>query len=300
MAPDDGTERWFAPNGDGSRDSVSWTATTAEAGSIVWRVLDGLGTEVRRTTLMVKAGATTVTWDGKDDAGHVVADGLYEVRVHPRDATGNQGTSIARSVRVATALGFVTTSKPLFYPQDNDRFAKSTTLGFKLARPGDRDLDHRRCLGRRRGHPARRPADRAGAWTRAYDGRRTDGTRLKAGTYTSVVAATDGTTTVSQSVAFQMNAFSIRPSDTTPKRGQKITVRVTSAEPLSTKPRVYIKQPGKTSWSVVMTKVSTYEWKATVTLKSGGTARAGTVTFKVKATDKDGHSQKTSRAVAIH
>ena len=97
-----------------------------------------------------------------------------------------------------------------------------------------------------------------------------------------------------------MNAFSIRPSDTTPKRGQKITVRVTSAEPLSTKPRVYIKQPGKASWSVVMTKVSTYEWKATLTLKSGGTAKAGTVTFKVKGTYKDGHTQKTSRAFAIH
>ena len=160
VAPDASTERWFAPNGDGSRDTVSWTATTAEAGSIVWRVLDGEGTEIRRTTMTVKAGATTITWDGKDDDGHIAADGLYEIRAYPRDATGNQGASVSRSVRVATTLGFLTTSKTLFYPQDNDRFAKTTTLGFTLAHPADRDVDHRRCVRRGRGHPARRPADR--------------------------------------------------------------------------------------------------------------------------------------------
>jgi hypothetical protein len=47
-----------------------------------------------------------------------------------------------------------------------------------------------------------------------------------------------------------------------------------------------------------MTKVSTYGYKATVTLKSGGTI--GNVTFKVVAKDKDGRSQKTSKAFAIH
>jgi flagellar hook assembly protein FlgD len=300
VAPDDSTERWFAPNGDASRDSVSWTATAAEAGSIVWRVLDSLGAEIRRTTISVKAGASTVTWDGKDDGGHVAPDGLYEIRIHPRDATGNQGTSVSRSVRVATTLGFVTTSKTLFYPQDNDRFAKTTTLGFKLVRPATVTWTIVDGSGAVVATLLDAQSTGAGPWTRAYDGRRTDGTRLTTGTYTSVVTAYDGTATASQAVAFQMNAFSIRPSDTTPKRGQKITVRVTSAEPLSTKPRVYIKQPGKASWSVVMTKVSTYEWKATLTLKSGGTAKAGTVTFKVKGTDKDGHSQKTSRAFAIH
>ncbi len=122
--------------------------------------------------------------------------------------------------------------------------------------------------------------------------------RLKAGAYSSVVTATDGVTSVSQAVAFQMNAFSIRPSDTTPRRGQRITVRVTSAEPLSTRPRIYVKQPGKTTWSVVMTKVSTYEYKATLTLKTGG--RAGTVTFKVVARDRDARAQRTSKAYAIH
>ncbi len=298
VGPDTSSERWITPNADGSRDSLTWTATTAEAGSFVWRVLDGDGTEVRRETPTVGAGTTAISWDGKDDDGHVVIDGLYELRIHPRDVAGNQGTSVSRSVRVATALGFVTSSKTLFYPQDSDRLAKTTTLGFKLARVATVtwtivDANGAVVVTLLDAQPTA-----AGPWARAFDGRRADGSRLKAGTYTAVVTATDGAATVSQAVAFQMNAFSIRPSDATPKRGQKITVKVTSAEPLSARPRIFITQPGRTTWSMVLTKVSTYEYKATVTLKTGG--KAGTVTFKVVGTDADAHRQRTSQAFAIH
>ena len=298
VAPDTSSERWMTPNADGSRDSLAWTATTAEAGSIVWRVLDSEGTEVRRETIAVAAGPNAISWDGKDDAGHTVADGLYEIRVYPRDVAGNQGTSVGRAVRVITTLGFVTSSRTLFYPQDNDRFARTTTLGFRLVRPATVTWTIVDASGAVAVTLLDAQPTPAGTWTRAFDGRRADGSRLRAGSYTSVVTATDGAATVSQAVAFQMNAFSIRPSDTTPKRGQRITVKVTSAEPLSTKPRVYIRQPGKATWSVVMTKVSTYEYRATVTFKTGG--KAGTVTIKVAATDKDGHRQLTSRAYTIH
>ena len=61
VSPDESADRWFAPNGDGSRDSVSWAATTAEMGSIVWRVLDGDDHEIRRTTMSKAAGAATIT-----------------------------------------------------------------------------------------------------------------------------------------------------------------------------------------------------------------------------------------------
>ena len=297
ITPDETTDRWFAPNGDGSRDSVSWTATTAEPGSIVWRVLDGDGDEVRRTTVSKGAGAATITWDGKDDGGHVVADGLYTLRMHPRDASGTQGTSVDRTIRVATTLGFVTSSKKLFYPQDDDRFGRTTTLGFALAAPATVTWTINDATGAVVATLLDAAPTAAGTVTRSYDGRRTDGTRLPVGAYTSVVTATDDATTASQAVGFTMNAFGIKPSDATPKRGQKITVTVTSAEQLSTKPRLYIKQPGRATWSVAMTKVAAYEYKATITLKSGS---VGTVTFKAKATDKDGHSQKTSKAYPIH
>ena len=118
------------------------------------------------------------------------------------------------------------------------------------------------------------------------------------GRYASVVTATDGATTVSQSVGFEMNAFRVTLSDTTPKRGQTITVKATTAESLKTKPRLFIKQPGKAWWSVAMTKTSTYGYKVSVKLKTGG--GTGTVTFKVVATDKYGQRQRTSQVQQIH
>jgi flagellar hook assembly protein FlgD len=298
VTPDAATEPWFSPNGDGNRDTTAWTATTAEAGSIVWRVVDGGGTEVRRATVAKLAGPATVTWDGKDDDGHRVADGPYDVVFHPRDSSGSQGASVTRSVRVATTLGFVTTTKTLFYPQDADRFAKTTTLGYRLTRPATVTWTIVDATGATVATLLDAQPTAAGTWTRSYDGRRPDGMRLKAGKYRALVTATDDLTTASQAVSFTMDAFAIKPSDTTPKRGQRITVKVTSAEPLSTRPRVYIKQPGKATWSVLMTKVSTYGYRATFTLKKGGTA--GNVTFKVIANDKDGRRQKTSKAFAIH
>ena len=59
---------------------------------------------------------------------------------------------------------------------------------------------------------------------------------LPRGRYTSHVTATDGTLTATQTYAFDVNAFRLKPSDTTPGRGQSITVSVASAETLATAP----------------------------------------------------------------
>ncbi|MEJ7696347.1 MAG: hypothetical protein WKF78_06975 [Candidatus Limnocylindrales bacterium] len=96
----------------------------------------------------------------------------------------------------------------------------------------------------------------AGTVTRVFDGKRPDGTFLPGGSYRSVVTlAGDGSPTISQYRTFKMMAFAISLSDTTPARGQSVTVSATSARSLSSTPRVYVYQPGKTTWSVAMSKV---------------------------------------------
>ena len=79
---------------------------------------------------------------------------------------------------------------------------------------------------------------------------------LPRGRYTSVVTATDGTLVATQAVAFETDAFRLKLSDTTPGRGQTITVTVTSAELLAKIPRLYDLPAGLARWSVRMTKVS--------------------------------------------
>jgi flagellar hook assembly protein FlgD len=297
VAPAADTETAFSPNGDGVRDSMSLSGATSEAGSIAVRVRDAADTTVRSFTVSAAAGNVAVTWNGKNTAGAVVPDGTYDVRLTPRDAAGNSGTGVTRTVTVNNLLGWVTTSKKLFYPQDLDGVSKGTRLSFTLTRPATVTWTIRNAAGAVVATLRDDDALAAGVWSRMFYGRRPDGTMLPTGRYTSHVTATDGTVTGTQAVAFEMNAFKITPSATTATRGRSITIRAISAEGLSTRPRLYITQPGKATWSVSMTKTATLSYKATVTLKTGGSA--GKVTFKVLATDAGGHKQRTSLSLTL-
>ena len=179
-------------------------------------------------------------------------DGPYIMRVYPVDAYGNTGTWAERTVNVVTALKSVKSSAAVFYPQDLDSMAKTTTLSFALTPSDDGHLDDPQRGRRHRRHAAwPRSSGRPGPTSLVFDGRRTDGTMLPPGRYTSFVSATDGTLTASQAVTFDADAFSVKPSDATPARGQSVTLSVTSAEPLTaTAPRAYIYEPGLAAWSV--------------------------------------------------
>ncbi len=290
---------WFSPNGDASRETVAWTVSDTEAGSFGLRVVDADGVAVRKTRVPAVKGTTTVSWSGKDDDGDVVPDGTYEVTMQPRDAAGNDGDSVTRTVVVDATLKGVSSSKSIFYPQDGDTLARTTTLGFTLLDPAtvtwtiiDADGDVVRTLL----DGVERPA---GSVSQGFNGRRADGTYLPTGAYRSVVTlAGDGAPTIAGSVPFTMQAFVITMSDTTPARGQTITVYATSAESLSTTPRVHVYQPGLSRWSVAMTKVSTGKYRAKVTLKSAG--GKGQLRLRVHAEDSGGRGQSTSRYVTIH
>ena len=198
-----------------------------------------------------------------------------------------------------TTLGDVDASKVLFYPQDDDRLAKTTTLRFALTREATVTWT----IVDEAGNVAMTLLDGAvlpaGPVTRVFDGKRADGTWLPRGNYRSVVAvAGDGPVPISQYRTFKMRAFAPSISDTTPRRGQRVTVYATSAETLSTTPRVYIYQPGKTTWSVAMSKVSTGKYKVTLTLRTGG--GTGEVRFRVNAKDVDGRSQSSNLYLPLH
>ena len=199
------------PNGDGLRETIALTATNPEAGTLTMRVVDSDNVLVRKTTLSVKAGSSALGWDGRDSGGSVVADGVYDVRYTLTDAAGNTGAAIARPVRVSTTLGFVTTSRTLFYPQDGDQYAATSVLGYRLLHPATVTWTIRDAAGNVVDTLIDAEAIDAGTYTRSYDAMKTDGTgRLPAGKYTSVVVATDALTETTQAVAFEMNAYGFR------------------------------------------------------------------------------------------
>ena len=297
LVPAATTPSVFSPNGDGVRDTAVTSATLSEAGSLLVRISDGSDATVRTMTVPATAGANSVTWDGRSSAGALVPDGAYTIRLTGRDLAGNTGSAVSREISVVRLLGFVMTSYSVIYPQDLDRLAKSTNLAFTLTRPATVTWTIRNAAGTVVATKLANAAVPAGTQTWLFDGRGAGGTMLPRGVFTSYVTASDGTVTISQSRTFEMNAFAITPSTTVARRGSKITITARSAEGLSTAARLYVYQPGKTVWSVPMSRVDPRSSRATITLKTGGSA--GTVTFKVWARDTDGRAQFTKLALPL-
>ena len=123
----------FSPTGDGTRDRVAVSMTTA-GGASRWRMaVARLSGGVPGSTIRVSDGAgSTVrtTWDGRDDDGHVVADGAYRVTLAAYDAAGNR---VARSfgITVDTAgPSIVARASASIFSPNGDGAADTTTLSW--------------------------------------------------------------------------------------------------------------------------------------------------------------------------
>jgi flagellar hook assembly protein FlgD len=288
----------LSPNGDGVRDTVTFSATSSEPGALAASVRTPYGAIARSWTVATGAGATAVTWDGRDSVGTPVADGRYVVSIVPIDAAGNTGAGQDRVVDVVGALGVVTASSATtFFPQASGGPARTTDLSFTLSRQMLVTWTLRNAANEVVETHLDAASLPAGTQTWTVDGRLSDGTILPPGRYTSVVEATDGAVVASESVAFVADAFLVKPSDTTPRRGQRITITLTSAAPLAANPRVSIYQPGVTAWGVSTVRLSSTTYQATIRLRSGHT---GTVTYKATGRDTAGVILRTSRSYRLH
>jgi hypothetical protein len=285
----------ITPDGDGVSDSISFAADASEGGRLVATVLAG-DEEVASTSAVLGSSGATVRWNGMAE-GAWVPDGEYRVRIRAIDAAGNRSEAVGRDVVAYAALGYVRTSTPVFFPQDGDRLSSTATLGFTLAAPATVDWTIRSASGAVVRTVRAAEALEAGPQSFAWNGRDDAGAMVPRGTYRSVVTAGDGSVSVTQSVSVTADAFRITASDSTPARGQRITITARSAEGLDAAPRLRVSQPGIGAWSVTMRKTDTRVYKATITLKSSST---GTVRFRVAADDSTGDAQSSKLYLALH
>ena len=297
LSPGAGTVGVFSPNGDGVGDTMSTWVTVPEAGSIVGWVTDGSDATVRSWTASSISGANPMVWDGRATGGAFVPDGDYTLHFTARDRAGTGGAGLTRPVRVIGFLRAVAASAKAFYPQDADRLAPTVTLSFAVARPVTATWTIRNAANAIVATHLADAAIGAGAQTWVWDGRNDARVLLPRGIYTSSVSASDGTWTSSQSVRVEMNAFGIVTSTTAPRRGHTLSVTVTSAEALKGSVRLYFLEPGLSTWAVTMIRVDARTWRASVTLRTGGSA--GTLSIKAWAYDYDGRSQATIRALPL-
>ena len=255
LTPAASTTQWFSPNGDGVRDTVSLTATNREPGSIVTRVVDAGGAQVRSWTVANGSAAVAVTWNGRTTARWVRA-GRHLPDPRRGDGHGRQHRSRRRADRQPGRGAAHGDDEPLALLPAGPRHAGSRDGPVVHPRtPDDRHLD----AAQRRQPDRHDPPGRGRAAGRHPDldlqrppiGRQD----AAAGHYTSYVSATDGTLSAVQGAAFDMDAFVIKLNDSTPKRGQSITITATTAELLSKSPSLSIYQPRLARWSVRMSKV---------------------------------------------
>ena len=91
----------FSPDGDGNKDALA----IAQEGSVedLWKAeaLDA-GGGVIRTWKIESAAPAVLSWDGKNDSGQVVPDGVYAYRVASVDRAGNGGSAKVENIIVNT------------------------------------------------------------------------------------------------------------------------------------------------------------------------------------------------------
>ncbi len=288
----------FSPNGDGVADTARFGFTSTEAGTVLAKVRNAAGAAIDTFSEAMPSGAGSATWDGRTSAGSVAPDGTYGVELAPRDLAGNVGAALAATVDVYDALGFVKASAPAFYPLDLDALSRTVRFTFVLAAPATVTLDLLGPTGavvRAVRAAAPMPAGAAG-WT--WNGRLANGSFAPRGSYRLRVQAGDGVRSAVQAARVVLDAFRMTISDTTPGRGQLVTVKVVSTEPLRTLPRIRVAQPGVAPWVVATRRISSGTYAVTFRLKRGGPA--GTIGLKAVATDSRGGSNWSRFAYPLH
>jgi flagellar hook assembly protein FlgD len=287
----------FTPNGDGSADAVTFQVGSNEPGRVTATVAPDGGKAIDTQSVVLSGSSVPVAWDGRKSDGSYAPDGRYDISFVAVDAAGNSSKATARTVDAYGALRDTRSTRLAFYPQDGDRLAKTTGFSFRLLSPATVTWTVVNGKGVVVRTIAEDAAMDAGLHSVRWNGRADDGSYVRTGNYWTVVQATNGTQTAVQRAKVLAAAFRISVSDSTPRRGQRIRVTVISAEPLSTRPRLAISQPGRTTWRVTMTKVSKYKYRVTIRLKPSGT---GKLRLRVYARDTLGNKQATTRNLRLH
>ncbi|HUX13428.1 MAG TPA: gliding motility-associated C-terminal domain-containing protein [Spirochaetia bacterium] len=106
----------FSPNGDGSKDTITFFQETSK--EEIWHgtISNAAGREIRSFTWH-GAADLQVTWDGRADNGLLVPDGPYEYELTSVDRAGNKGMSNKVEFRVDTE------ATPVIISAEYDQFS---------------------------------------------------------------------------------------------------------------------------------------------------------------------------------
>lgn len=287
----------FTPNGDRVGDVLRVRRTLSENARIRLEVRTRKGRLVRAINKDARKGTGSVGWDGRDDHGHRVSDGQYEVVVAARDRAGNRSASSRFTAVVLTAIGRVRQSASALHAADRDKRARDVRVSYALRTRARVRIEVRDAHGnvvRSRGGRSQAKGTREWVW----DGRDATGSFVPSGPYQVVIIATTGVGTMRVERSVFVGAYRIGVSDGTPARGQRLRIRVDPTERQKGAPTLVLTQAGGSERRVRTRKDRHGDYVATVRLRSGGDP--GTLRIEVVGRDDRGHRERQVRELVLH
>ena len=276
----------FTPNGDGISDSLTINHTLSEASYLDISITNSSDTLVKRWTSYSIAWTTSDAWNGTNNAGNTVGDGNFTITVTPKDRAGNIGAPVSTVVKVLTAMRAPKLVPGLFMPTDHDALAQSQTNSVTL----DKDANLTWKITTLAGDVVKTAmvdeAHTVGVVSWVWNGTDDSGADVPDGTYWSVVTADTPNGVYSHRLQVRLMPYKVTATKWHGTPGTKITWTIITAEPQSGWPKLTIKQPGLSGFTVSLIKYSSTKFKATITLRSGGTP--GQVKATLTGTDTGG------------
>lgn len=126
----------FSPDGDGNKDVFVIIQQSSKEDLWEGRILDAQENVVR-TFNVENDSMANITWNGQDDVGKIVLDGVYSYVVHSKDRAGNETTKKLTNIIVDTnrpSLSLNIDRK--FFSPNGDGIYDNISLIPKLAKDG--------------------------------------------------------------------------------------------------------------------------------------------------------------------
>ncbi len=278
----------FTPNGDGLSDRIRVGYTLSEPAHLEVKVKRD-GKLIRRYTKWAYQGPGNVYWNGRKDDGALAAEGKYNIYLTPTDGAGNVGTAKSVQAKLLNSVRNPSVSPALFWGRDGDALVPTAVLRARLTRQATVSWVIRDSNGKvvRVGidNQVRKPGMVVFAWNGRTDG----GGWAPDGRYTARIRVTRVTGTYAHEVTLRHMPFMAWTPSWIRTRGDTVTLKLTSAEPLTGKPVVTANQTGIAKYTVPasrITRLSATSFKVVVKTRAAG--KAGPMYVRVVGTDRNG------------
>jgi spore germination protein YaaH/flagellar hook assembly protein FlgD len=292
-----------SPNGDGRLDTT--TATLTASGLTTWgyRVApvsgSTIGAAVRSGSQAGKSPA--FTWDGRDQAGAVVADGRYRLTLWTADASNNRAERGFDVTVDRTAAAVTSAASRGYFSPDGDGHQDTLPLSWSAneALTGVVRLRNAAGTSVRSWSFTKRTS-----WKTAWTGRTRAGAFVPAGRYTFLVKGRDragNLTQVTRTILVDGTIAAVRWTHRSFDPRARQTSRVVIAFRRAAKIDVAIYQGGtlvRTIWTNRSVKSGTYHWTWTGKTAAGTYVKPGVYKVTVTARSKFG-TTRFSRSVTV-